>query len=134
MSSPEEMHAERLAVFNHATEELRFFKTQHWTAVTYSVALLGGMLALGKAEPTVGREIAILSVFLVIGYAFVFASLIDAERKERLRLDEARKCLPELWRLHGEEVVANAFGRNAVSIAIAVVPGLASWIVVRTLW
>jgi hypothetical protein len=95
-----------LAVFNHAGEEIRFFKSQQWHVTNYALGAYAALVAVAAA-PKWGTWKAWVSIGcagLVIAAAWhawrVLLSLDEALQKERDRMEAARIKLPLIADIH----------------------------------
>jgi hypothetical protein len=100
-----------LAVFNHAGEEIRFFKGQQWMLTNYALLAYG---ALAAAPQLIGdsRDVANwVWVASNLGCAVLvplagwltwgrLTTLNDALNKERNRMSEAKSKLPLIQQIH----------------------------------
>jgi hypothetical protein len=109
----EQEQGQALAVFNHATEEIRFFKGQQWRVTNYALLAYA---ALAAAPRLIEREsvgdcvwsvanlgcalVALVTASLAFG---VLGSLNKALGKERRRMDKARCNLLLLMAIHNSE-------------------------------
>jgi hypothetical protein len=93
-----------LATFNHAGEEIRFFKGQQWHATNYALLAYAALAAAPewmetwKASASLYCASAVIFTFLVA--CVVLVTLEVALNKERRRMDEVRPKLPLIEDLH----------------------------------
>jgi hypothetical protein len=99
---PSEQQA--LAAFNHAAEELRFFKGQQWHVTNY---VLLAYVALATAPDGMGAWKASASLYCAVAVIVtallacgVLVTLEVALNKERNRLKEVRPKLPLIKEIH----------------------------------
>ena len=86
--------------FNHAAEEIRFFKSQQWSMTNYSLAAQAALVASGGALRA--ATYALMALSIVLGFLSL-SLLFSAEAgiyKERARMSRARDQLPELKAIH----------------------------------
>ena len=110
MPSDEE---QALAVFNHAGEEIRFFKGQQWMLTNYALLAYG---ALAAASLLIDDSKDVENWVWTLSNLFCAAlvplagwltwlrlkSLNDALKKERDRMSEARSKLPLIQQIHSQ--------------------------------
>ena len=98
-----------LAAFEHAAEELRFFKGQQWSVANYALlaqaatVTVPGLLEHVADPPveSVARLVGVLVALAVLRYGWNVLSWLDRSiRKERDRMYEARRQLPTLRAIH----------------------------------
>jgi hypothetical protein len=95
-----------LAVFNHAAEEIRFFKGQQWHVTNYALLTFAALAVVPSwLEPPRWAWFAnLLCTALVIlpawGAVRVLKSLDGALQKERGRMEKARDKLPLVREMH----------------------------------
>lgn len=114
MASQEQEQA--LATFDHAAEELRFFKGQQWQVANYALIAYAALVAAPRwTESCALSAIAGMLVFVVMLAALaVLWSLEQALAKERGRLFTARKeHLPLIEQIHHDRTPREY--RSAVS-------------------
>jgi hypothetical protein len=95
-----------LAVFNHAAEEIRFFKRQQWLVTNYALLAYGALAAvpplIGDCEDVANWICDVASLgcafvgvpLVAIGAGVALWSLGKSQEKERRRMDRARGRLP----------------------------------------
>ena len=97
-----------LATFDHAAEEIRFFKGQQWNVTNYALLTYA---ALAAAPDWLGSQdwrwqISLLcagfTVLAFLAASGVLKGLNEALEKERSRMDEARTKLPLVGEIHGK--------------------------------
>jgi hypothetical protein len=117
MPGPGEEHGaseeQALATFNHAAEEIRFFKGQQWRVTNYALLAYGALVA---APPLIGHTKDVAN-WVWVGSNLVCAVLVpvpgwlawgrlkslnDALNKERNRMSAARSKLPLIQQIHGD--------------------------------
>jgi hypothetical protein len=105
MPGPTE-EGQALAIFNHAAEEIRFFKGQQWRVTNYTLLAYGALVAAPQLfedlcwKAVVGGA-CFVAVFVAGGSAvLVLYSLNVALKKERDRMKAARWKLPLVQELH----------------------------------
>lgn len=115
-----------LAAFEHAGAELRFFKSQQWSAANYTLlaeATAVTVPALLKGSPAEAwARCAAIVIAIIVPFVggLLIASLERAMVKERKRMSEARKRLPALDAIHGtQEAEARGDVAGALYVAIA---------------
>jgi hypothetical protein len=108
---------EAALAFNHAAEEIRFFKGQQWSITNYALLLQAGIV--GAVELVKQQSLwccwadvaAVLAIGLIVVAVWLLIALEAAICKERDRLEAARSVdllpvvnriherkLPEVWR------------------------------------
>ena len=105
-SAFEPSQEQALAVFNHAAQEIRFFKGQQWLVTNYALITYGALAATPQliddtCLKAVASALCAAVVALPAGAAgWVLYSLDEALDKERRRMDKARCKLPMVAKLH----------------------------------
>lgn len=132
-----------LAVFNHAAEEIRFFKSQQWSVTNYTLLAYAALAAapewVATGQVLANLVCASLVIFAGGGALGVLASLEKALIKERNRMAEARSALlPRVESIHSKfppQQATIALLRVAVILGAALAfwinlsrPGVAAWL------
>ena len=113
---PSEMHTpntsseqeQALAVFNHAAEEIRFFKGQQWNTTNYALLTFAALAVIPPwLEPPrwawLANWLCVSLAIVAFAWAwFVLCGLDEALCKERVRMNKARSKLPLVREIHGE--------------------------------
>jgi hypothetical protein len=98
-----------LAVFNHAAEEIRFFKGQQWQVTNYALLTFAALAAIplwwGPARWALFGKNGICAGVAIVAAAWAFQILRSLDRaidKERDRMNKARSKLPLIQEFHAE--------------------------------
>jgi hypothetical protein len=99
---PSEQQA--LAVFNHAAQEIRFFKDQQWRVTNYALLAYGALVAapelIDGSKDLANWGCAGIAVLAAAAAGVVLWKLDKAHKKERDRMDEVRLDLPLVKKIH----------------------------------
>jgi hypothetical protein len=123
-----------IVAFNHAAEELRFFKSQQWNVANYALVAQAVLVAAPALFPDdrAARFAHILGVAVsfsvVIAAVTLIRALDNAIRKERTRMSAAHKLLPALWQIHKpahETARADVTGTLMLAVVIGAVVAIA---------
>lgn len=128
-----------LTVFNHAGEEIRFFKNQQWNVTNYALAAYGAVVATQQLlDDTYPKAVtswicSIVVLVTALAAGVVLWRLNKAHDKERTRMNKARCKLPVVTALHADGRVD---GSVIYGLAGALVFGLllAIWIISPVPW
>ena len=102
-SSKANEEQQALAAFNHAADELRFFKGQQWHVANYALLAYAAVVAAQRLveNPFMTRFAEVLVVAVLLVALVALWSLEDALAKERGRLFRVRKRhLPLIEQIH----------------------------------
>jgi Flp pilus assembly protein TadB len=105
--------AQALAVFNHAGQEIRFYRGQQWQVTHYALLACAALAAapqlivdcrdVPNCACIVANVVAIVFVALAaIGAWWVVRSLGKSHEKELKRMEAASKKLPVVREIHDE--------------------------------
>jgi hypothetical protein len=125
---PSEQQA--LAVFNHAAEEIRFFKGQQWRVTNYALLAYAALAAaprwMGAWKGYANALCSVAVIFAGLVAWRVLRSLNEAHAKERRRMERARReKLSVVAELHanGSPIDGRATGRIVWIMGAALVIG-----------
>jgi hypothetical protein len=118
-----------VVAFDHAAEELRFFKSQQWSVANYSLLAQAALVTAPALIPhdggTSARILSAMVSFVVASAAIWLLHSLDLGiDKERRRMEAAHQLLPALWKIH-EPSHATARADATVTLCIAALVGAA---------